>query len=173
MITQHGADIPENAVAKINPTLIEEGIVSENDTFADAFAKWQAYIERESALTFKDNWAVGNMNDDDNGVFDPISALAYFDGERAFNMDYTTNKLDAAWNNRYYVAKAGSNDLFAGMKNRLKAAGIGESTLVKNIAVTRAAASSGNAVYGCGNAYEKSALAQIFGRISLLDTRHE
>lgn len=160
VITADKTAVPENAVAKINPELIKKGIISENDTFESAFNKWWAYMQKASSVTFKENWAVGNI--DNTGTFAPMTDLAYLHNEKAFNLT-TDFKLDAQWDgNRFYVTKAGSDNLYKGMYNRLNAV-ISASKPVKEIAVSRSAALSGNAAYVSGYAYDRCALSPLIG----------
>ncbi|MBQ8174008.1 MAG: hypothetical protein IJ009_01255 [Clostridia bacterium] len=153
--------IPETAVAKINPALIEKGIVSADDSFTVAFNKWVAYVQEASSITFKENWAVGSI--DAANVFTPLHDISYSSGKTAFNLKVRSGNqtLDSEWDgNHFYVTKVNSDGLFKGMYNRLSQA-ISASTQVKDIAVPLATAVGITGI--CGYAYQGSAMSYISG----------
>ena len=152
--------IPETAVAKINPALIEKGIVSADDTFDVAFNKWVAYVQEASSVSFtKPNWTVGSLNA--AGAFEAIHSIGYPSSKTAFNLKVRNNNqtLDSEWDgNHYYITKTHNDNLYKGMYNILSRV-LSASTLVKNIAIARDSVK--DIASTCGAAYSGSALAFV------------
>lgn len=97
----HSEPLVATDVIKVNPYLIENGIVEKTDTFQEAFDKWVAYMKETYCIQYNNNWSMGAMSP--NGVYEPI-VYAGFSSYVSF-MNVGANGKVSYWDNQYWVTK--------------------------------------------------------------------
>ena len=131
-----GNNLSADAVAKINPALIKNGIIKETDTLADAWAKWVAYMKEATKITYNSNWSAGEML---NGVYAPVVTFGYISGVGSFTLQGTAaagNYKVAGWDNQYWITDAGADKQYASAYKFIKDhSDLTDATIVTDIAV--------------------------------------
>ena len=85
--------------AKINPYLIEKGIVDKNDSYKVAFDKWIAYVMAHFNIAYNTNWQMGAMSP--SGVFEPVLYPGFTSYTSLFNVDADLTLTD--WDTQFWV----------------------------------------------------------------------
>ena len=113
VLTTKLAAVPETAVMKVNPVLIEKGIISATDTMQAAYTKWIAYVLKSSAITFTGDWSMGNFNHA-NGLYEVISNHSYLNYKTVFQLRDNGTKLDTEYDKSYLVQASTVNRQYLG-----------------------------------------------------------
>ena len=97
----NGTAIADTDVLKINPALIEKGVIAATDTVQVAFAKWKAYMLQHSTISFPGPWTVGNV--DANGNYAIAKYETPLNGLPSFHMN-ASGKVRLEWDTNLLVA---------------------------------------------------------------------
>ncbi|MBQ8174010.1 MAG: hypothetical protein IJ009_01265 [Clostridia bacterium] len=109
-VQKTSGSLSDDAVLKINPYLVDNGVVSATDTVEQAFDKWVAYMKDTTKITYNSNWSMGSIN---GSTYLPILYHGFLSDRSAFHLDGTAGAYTfSGWDNQYWIPEAGVDAQF-------------------------------------------------------------